>query len=494
MNRDGSGSRVLLAASREHEYVDPLDWSPTDEEILVAGQGREDRVWELLLVSAADGSRRVLKTLSWVAPGGMGTYPRAYFSPDGRHVAYDHPSDPEERGRDIYALAVDGTGETTLVSGPGSDRLLGWLPDGSGILFYSDRGGAPSVRRLPVRDGTPDGEAELVRSEVPSLIPLGFVADGYAYGVTVRARRIHTATVDPGSGRMPSPPRPVDDPPSLRSLAADWSPDGERLAYITHRAYPEVVETLVIRSVEGEASVGGEGVRSVPLSPTFHTSSATLDWVREGTIFLFGVEKGHNGIYRLDPGDGSFRRVPGPGTDEDAAYLKWFEVGPDGETIYLIRPGAGADGTGALIARDASTGEERALGSTRADGRSLAVSPDGEVLATIVPDDGDGSSELRVRSVRDGSARTLLRLPQGRLPSAPLAWTPDGAWLLFVRRTEDGGCSLWSLPASGDGGPRRLGEGDPCPAGNDIRVHPDGRRIAFAAGTDRGEVRVLEGF
>jgi hypothetical protein len=51
MNLDGTGSRVLIPAGTGHFYVDPVDWSPTDAEILV-GVRNANRTWQLELVSA----------------------------------------------------------------------------------------------------------------------------------------------------------------------------------------------------------------------------------------------------------------------------------------------------------------------------------------------------------------------------------------------------------------------------------------------------------
>jgi hypothetical protein len=73
----------------------------------------------------------------------------------------------------------------------------------------------------------------------------------------------------------------------------------------------------------------------------------------------------------------------------------------------------------------------------------------------------------------------------------PVAWTADGARLLFARPEENGDRILWSIAVRGEDDPVRV---LPCCRGNDVRVHPDGRRIAFTAGTPRGELWILKGF
>lgn len=485
MELDGRTSRQVVPPGGEFLYVDPLDWTPSGEKIVVALRGRSDTTWHIGVVPSDSGPVRIVRTLGWLAPGGGQTYPTGEVSQDGRFVAYDYPPDLDERSRDIYALALDGSGVDTLVEHPAWDRLLGWLPDGTGILFYSDRGGRPGVWRLPVSNGKRSGEPRLVRAGIEGLIPLGFAGEAYAYGVTVERLRVHTATVDPEAGRVAVPPAPVDDPPSHASLGMDWSPDGGALAYARHDPPPEPVEVLVIRSSDGEL------IRELPLPPALHTSLATLRWASADEILLFGMGRGRPGVYRMDPESGRFSRLPDP-AEGAAGRVKKFAVGPEGHLLYLDRAAAG--GGREIVARVAATGEQRVVG-TAAGPRSLAVSPDGGQLA-MVARGPDGAPALTVMSTSGtGAGRTVRPPPAGRTLTGPVAWTPDGNHLLFGMRGADGQPSLWSVAVDGSAGPVRLGGGSAWTGmGDRLRVHPGGRRVAFVAGTDRGEVRLLDAF
>ncbi len=481
---DGTGLRVVVPAGEGHYYVDPVDWSPSDEEILVALQVA-DRTWRLGLVSVGDGTLRTVKALGWQTPGGGHdqAYPDADLSPDGRYVAYDYPPSATERTRDIFVVEVHGGRETTVVSGPGSDRLLGWLPDGTGILFYSNRSGMPAVWRLRVRGGRPAGEPELVRDDMQGLIPLGFTRDGYAYGVPVETKQVHTAEVD-FAGNVVEAPRAVMDTPWRGSLVGDWSPDGSRLAYISHEPLPDPVETLVIASIDGEIT------RTVPLTPALHAGNGTFRWITEERLFLFAYEQGRDGIYEVDLRNESFRRLATPNAIGRAA-IKWFEVGPDGRTLYLIGAPTEAGGESGLIAFDAATGEHRVIGTARAIRATLAASPDGKQLAYLARDVASGQLELRgVPPSGSGDFRTLYRAPRGRM-GPPVTWTPDGSRLVFELQLDDDDPGLWSVDARG-GEPVRLMAN--CCQERHVRFHRDGRRIAFAAGTDRGEVWILKGY
>jgi Tol biopolymer transport system component len=485
VNLDGTGGRVLVPAGEGHYYIDPVDWSANDQEILVAVQ-LANRTWQLGLVSVADGAMRIVKTLGWQSPGGGHdqAYPDADLSPDGRYIAYDYPPDPKAPTRDILAIDLNGGSETTLVAGAGSDRLLGWLPDNSGILFYSDRSGTPSVWRQRVREGRPTGEPQLVHAGVAGLIPIGFTAKGYAYGLAAEAERVHIAVVDSALGAVQTLPEPVAGPVWRVSLAGDWSPDGTRLAHNTQNPFPDPVESLVIRSRAGEVE------QSYPLTPALHTSNGTLRWVTEDRVLMFAYEQGRDGIFSVSLRDGTHERLATPPSIGRGA-LKWFEAGPEGRVLYLIRqPRDGGDSE--LLAFDVATGELRRLGTARgAMPTSLAVSPDGKELAYLVNDAATRTVELRALAGSGaGAARTLYQAPRGRM-GAPIAWMPDGTRLVFKYRRGDDPPGLWTVGLRG---------GDPVPLltnccrENDVRISPDGRRLVFAGGGDRGELWISRSY
>jgi Tol biopolymer transport system component len=132
INLDGSGERVLAEPNEGIGCYAPRDWSD-DGRWILAGICSSDRSVQIALISADDGTVRVVKELGWTSWASLS------MSPDGRHVAYDFPPDAETVARDVYVVGVDGSGEFPLVQGDANDLLLGWTPDGSGLMYYSDR-------------------------------------------------------------------------------------------------------------------------------------------------------------------------------------------------------------------------------------------------------------------------------------------------------------------------------------------------------------------
>jgi Tol biopolymer transport system component len=471
--------QVLVRADADRYYIDPVDWSESGDDILAAIQV-EDRTWQLARVSVRDGSIRTVKSLGWQTPGGGHdqAYPDADLSPDGRFVAYDYPAGKAEPTRDIFVVPWGGGTETVLVSGPGSDRLLGWFPAADQILFYSERSGTPSIWRLRVREGKADGEPELVQQGVHALVPLGFTRNGYAYGVTTETGKVHIAGVGRDSAIVP---RAVHDQVWRRSFVADWSPDGSRFAYVTHDPLPDPIESLRITTDSGAAEL------SIPLTPTLHTSNGTFRWATPDRLFFFAYERGLDGIYLMDLPEKSWRRVETPASIGRAA-IKWFDVGPDGRTLYMIgrppAPGRPND----IVALDVETGALRVVYAARAIRGSLALSPDGEQIALLARGDS-GVIELRVGPAKSaGALRTVYRPARGRV-GPPVAWTPDGASIVFELQDGDESSDLWSVARSGGEPVKVLTR---CCAEQHVRMHLGGTRLAFAAGRDRGELHILK--
>ena len=70
-------------------------------------------------------------------------------------------------------------------------------------------------------------------------------------------------------------------------------------------------------------------------------------------------------------------------------------------------------------------------------------------------------------------------------------WTPDGRWLLFTRQKEGKENSLWRISPLG-GEPEEVGL--EMNALREVRIHPEGTRIAFTAGAPHWEVWAMENF
>ncbi len=173
-----------------------------------------------------------------------------------------------------------------------------------------------------------------------------------------------------------------------------------------------------------------------------------------------------------------------------------FALSPDGGRIYfrLLAQGAPAScpTDGSITTLELATGEERPLRRVRSRG-SLAVSPDGEELAFVDCDpDSDEARTLLVMPAAGGEPREVFRGGRDARIDG-LNWTPDGRRIVFLGGDAGGagGYDLRVVPAAG--GEVKTLEGVRHLSYEDPRLHPGGKRIAFRAGEDRGEIWVLDG-
>ena len=463
---DGSEPRLLYSNREQVRRIEPAAWSP-DGRYILAGFLKKDDTWEMTLVAVGDGSVRPLKPLDRYAAQ------RARFSPDGRYIAYD------TRG-DIFLLET-GTGrELPLVQHPANEYLLDWTPD-SRILFSSDRSGTRDAWLIGVSDGKPQGSPELVQKDVGRSNPLGFTRAGACYyGTYAGAHEVYTAEIDLASGKLVSPPQPASRRWVGISRTPDWSSDGKFLAYLRGGQ-------IVIRSAET-----GEERELKPKARSLR--GLALRWAPDGKFLVVpGIDnEGRRGLMHVDVQTGDATLLV-PLLERDT-YFPRFDCSPDGKTIFYVSQDAPEGNDRTLFAWDLQTRRETALVRRRSLG-SFSVSPDGRWLVLTAWGEPTNSQVLFIMPTASGDLRELVRIDteesNGRV--TPL-WTPDGRWVIFAKGargkpTRD--VQLWRIPAEG-GEPTRLD----VTIDNlwRLRLHPDGRRIAFDTSGGKAEVWVLENF
>jgi Tol biopolymer transport system component len=468
----GATPRTVLPVNPEAAFLGAFDWSPDGKSVAV-GISRRDGTGQIAVLDMSNGALRVLKSTEWKASE------RMFFSRDGRHLAVELRSSDTDAQRDIVVMATDGSREVPAVTHSADDRLIGWSPDGSRLLFSSDRTGGVGVWALAMSDGVPRGIPELLRADIGSVFSLG-VTDAGALFVfkDVSTRDVQHARIDLSGGRIVGGPISFDRGfvEGTRGVA-DWSPDGASLAYQACGG-----DCIAIRSAEtGQA----RRLRN------FYTRDPR--WSPDGKSFITAARdrRGRNGIFRIDATTGqSSPVVLGPGF---GAAPQWS---PDGTKIYY-RQGP------VIRERDLASEAERDV-ATIARLRFFELSRDGRSIAAVVnadPRDATKAATLIVVPVQGGEPRELLRVTQPGwlggsrgVPARGLLWTP-GDTAVLVPRGDGQSSALWQVPVDGSS-PRRV-EFDaavwPADAFDTwFSLAPDGRSLAFVAGTNAQEVWALE--
>jgi len=490
---NGSGPRVLFS-DKDLTYIELNAWS-RDGASIAAIFNRADKTTrkdfsQIVLISVADGSVRVVKTCDVRFPQPRG------FSPDDRYIAYDYPSAPDAESRDIFLLAADGSREVPLVQHPANDELLGWTPDGRGILFSSDRSGTPGAWFLRVADGRPEGTPELLKAGIGEIdFPMSFTRSGsYFYGVTVTSTDAYIRTIDAEVPHLLGAPTNIGERFVGTNAMPVFSPDGQSLAYFSSRTTQPAGNRLVIRAI----NTGEE--REVSLTPDLQSFGGPR-WSPDGqAILVIGMDlRNAQGLFRIDPRTGAVSALlpSEPGT------FTWGQWTPDGTSLVVWR-NVFADKSSRLLFRSLATGQEREVYRAPIGTYLLnvAVSPDGGTLGLTL---GHGSGSIRSLAVLPAQGGDPLEvLPPGSDDGTPrhmLEWTPDGKYLLYAKAVTATGrtvLELWRVSPR-DKQPQKVGilATDVSPGGfpgSLLRIHPDGRTIAFSFSQMKVEVWAMENF
>jgi Tol biopolymer transport system component len=440
-------------------------WSPDGKEVSVTRYG--DQAELSFFVSIADGAVRVLD---------------GRLSPDGRFVADSRRDGGSEN---LFIKTMDGK-ETRVDIGPGRNRNPIWSHDGSHILFESDRTGTRSLWIVPIAGVTASGPARLVKDNVGPFSSLGFTRSGaFYYRSGSGTTNVYTADLDAKLNASAAPAMATDRYINS-NRAGVWSPDGEDFAYVIGTARGAFIRVRSTRT-------GGD--REVPSRIPV---TGPPRWFPDGQSLLVAsrdarVINGDLGFYRVDVASGNAELLHQTASSNPVSTRP--DLSPDGKTIFYLE-------TPTQPVRfdidSRHTTKLTPVGSRVA----LAVSPDGRQIAYLGMGKGDvvlaalvvaPSTGGQPRAVADFSDKNST--PRDRDDGLGLAWSPDQRHLFFVRPegdTGDGSKAVWRVPLTG-------GEAENIGISMNriraLRMHPDGRRIAFDSVVDPlSEVWVLENF
>jgi Tol biopolymer transport system component/serine/threonine protein kinase len=223
------------------------------------------------------------------------------------------------RQEDLFIATVGGGVTRQLTNDAFKDRLPRWSPDGSRIVFFSDRGGTYALWWI-----RPDGSG---LDQISAAGPDGFIEPRWSPDgkkvVAYTTRAIRAATFDL-TGPLPAKPAYLHELPRATGVfyVNSWSGDGKRLA------------GTIIRpdgSMNGIATYTFEGERFEVISET----GAYPQWLGDSRTLLFGLDR----QFLADADSKTVRPIgPLPGIDPAFRFL------PDTRSNYVYyasRPNEG---------------------------------------------------------------------------------------------------------------------------------------------------------
>ena len=431
-----------------------------------------------LVTAPTDGSR--FDVVAEFAPTTYYLYPR--WSPDGRWIAF-------QRGDSIRfdVFAAPATGGEPRQLTRDNDMMSGfaWLPDSTGIVYSSSRGGTmPYLPTLNLWQVTlRDGRVRRLTSGETSYMSPDISRSG---AILVARMKLQTDI-----WRFPVDGLPMENvrrgvrvtQQTGQVLTPTASPDGKEVAFLSDSGGH--ANLWVVNTESG-------GRRQITNERDPNVALGVPVWSPVGHAIAFVSSRGNQGltfgVWLVDSDGSNLRNVANPGLGP-----AWS---PDGRWVYYSTRG-GAAATAVVLKKvpvDGGTAvtvtTERLRNVIGLDGTSLYYLFERSLV------DGMPEFDIRVATPENGPFRVLARIPGSRVPIWQIvnpSLSPDGKWLAQAL-TDRFTTNLWALSTT-TGEWRQITDFGERATFIVRRVSwsSDGRSILAAVGEGDSDIVLLEG-
>jgi serine/threonine protein kinase len=213
---------------------------------------------------------RAGKELGLVGP--PSNFVRPWLSPDGKRVAVDGVD--SQGNRDIWLVELASGNPTRFTFDPATDIFSVWSPDGSRLVFSSDRQGP---RNIYQKSATGAGKEELLIKTDSNIFPADWSADGrfILYMVNDPKTKLDVWVLPLAGDQKPFPFLQTE----TNERAARFSPDGRWIAYTSDESG---VNQIYVQSFPDSG-----GKRQVSTNGGYY-----LAWRRDGKeLFYVAADK-----------------------------------------------------------------------------------------------------------------------------------------------------------------------------------------------------------
>ena len=305
----GGSERKVYPLMPNHTSKE-IDWSP-DGKYLAFGEraspGDPVRIYLLSLDTLEK------HPITSPPPGILGDGNPA-FSPDGKNIAFMRDTlDTQE----IFVMPAQGGTPRQVTFDKRIIQGLSWNADGSALIFSSNRGGLPSLWRIPAGGGSPEflpfgGGARAIR---PTVARKG---NRMAYTNVSYASDIWRAEL-PVNGSKPAPAAKFIVSTELEE-GPQYSPDGKRIAFQSTRTGNYEIWRC-----------DADGTNLVQLTRFNGPLTGTPRWSPDGRELVFDSRPaGHSHIFVINAEGGQPREITSG--DSENGVADWSA---DGQWIYF---------------------------------------------------------------------------------------------------------------------------------------------------------------
>ncbi len=455
--------------------VGSADVNPTDGRLAlfrIAEKGIE------LVTAPMDGSR--FDVVAEFASDTYYLYPR--WSPDGRWIAFQRGDSVRF---DVFVAPAAGGEPRQLTHDNNMMSGFAWLPDSTGIVYSSSRGGtmpylpALGLWQVTLRD---QQVRRLTSGEASYATP--DISKGGA--ILVSRMRLQTDI-----WKFPIDGLPAEN---VRSGVRVTRQTGQVL---TPTASPRDTEVAFLSDSGGHANLWVVNTESGVMRQITHERDPNVAmgvpvWSPDGRAIAFVSSRGNQGwtfgVWLVDPDGSNLRNIANPGLGP-----AWS---PDGRWVYYSTRG-GAATTDVVLKKvpvdggpDVTVTTERLRNVIGADGTTLYYSFERPL------NDGRPEFEIRAATPENAPFRVLARIPASRVPLWQIvnpALSPDGKWLAQAL-TDGFTTNVWALSTT-TGEWRQITDfGDRTTfIARRVSWSSDGRSILAAVGEGDSDIVLLDG-
>jgi serine/threonine-protein kinase len=372
------------------------------------------------------------------------------LSPDGKQLIYVAGSGQD---RQLYVRALDRL-ESTPLSGTAGALSPFFSPDGEWVAFFLGPGGQRTLKKVPVKGGTP-----VTISQEPHP---GFSGSWGTDGTIIIGNQVSVLSSLSDNGGMPKP-LTVLHQGEVAHVFPQILPGGEAVLFTAQVSGNWNDAQIVLQMMgTGERKVlinGGTDARYVPTGHLVYSQNGMLLAV---PFDLSSLEVTGNPVSILD-------LVSQVGTG--AAQYSFSD---SGSLVYLRGTGGNERLVMVWVDRD---GHEMPL--TAAPPNSYGnprLSPDGRRVAVGFRD--SGNFDLLIHDLARG---TMARLTFEAAMDLNPIWTTDGQRVVFSSTREDGFENLYWRTADGTGQVERLTKSPDKQS--PYAFSPDGKQLVFTQRT-----------